>query len=77
MSQNTIMPFGKYKGKDLLHITEENPRYLLWLGTLKLRGDLKEAVLNLIDSDYFQESLAEYLEFELQCQHGCSESDLY
>lgn len=71
------MPFGKYKGKDLLYIIETNPRYLLWLNSIELKGDLKTAVPNLIETDYFSEALAEYLDNEIMCDHGCSESDLY
>jgi hypothetical protein len=77
MSQNTIVPFGKYKGKDLLYIIENNPRYLLWLNSIELKGDLSVAVPALIETDYFNEALAEYLDLEMLCDHGCTESDLY
>ena len=80
MSQNTKMPFGKYKGKDLLFIAENNPKYLLWLNTVDLREPLKAAVDSFTATQYFNECLEEYLESEAQywdAVRDCSESDLY
>lgn len=31
VNENFVMPFGKYKGKDLLEISESNPSYIIWL----------------------------------------------
>jgi uncharacterized protein (DUF3820 family) len=63
--QNFIMPFGKYKGKDLLFITEENPRYLIWLSTeCELKGPLKDAVLQMVETSYFKDALNEVVKNE-------------
>lgn len=31
MAENVIMPFGKYKGKSLKEIEEQDPNYIDWL----------------------------------------------
>lgn len=43
------MPFGKYKGEELYHIADEDPKYILWLTTLELDGNLKKVVDELAD----------------------------
>lgn len=58
--QNFIMPFGKYKGKDLLFITENNPKYLLWVQTIA-QGHLKEAVDSMVKTTYFKDAWLESL----------------
>jgi len=57
-AQNCIIPFGKYKGKDLLFVTENNPRYLLWLESVAY-GPLKEEIDKLIETDYFWDAVHE------------------
>jgi uncharacterized protein (DUF3820 family) len=58
MSQNTIMPFGKYKNRDLLFIAEMDPNYLLWLQTTA-KGKLLEDVNSFVKTDYFKDCLRE------------------
>ena len=41
------MPFGKYKGEELWHIADSDPKYILWLTTIELDGKLKEEVVML------------------------------
>lgn len=75
MSQNTIMPFGKYKGKDLLFIAENNPKYLIWLNSIELRGTLKTSVNDFVDSEYFIDCLHEFDKNEVLEDHGLSDDD--
>lgn len=78
--QNLIMPFGKHKGKDLLYIIEWHPKYMLWLSTIELKGKLAEAIPVLIETEYFKESLKEYLQSEqlyYEALRDCSDVDLY
>lgn len=70
--QNYKMPFGKYKGKDLLFITENNPKYLIWLDNeCELNGNLKSAVSQMVKTSYFKGALDEYLEAEEQYLEAC------
>ncbi len=31
---NLVMDFGKYKGRTIARIAEQDPRYLMWIGSL-------------------------------------------
>lgn len=72
--QSQVMPFGKYKGKDLLFIAENNPKYLLWLKSeCELRGKLKDAVWQFVETSYFKECLNTYTVAEEQFIEACYE----
>jgi hypothetical protein len=65
--QNQIMPFGKYKGKDLLFIGQWNPKYIIWLRDVaELREPLKTAVASFSETRLFKDSLFDYEESERQ-----------
>lgn len=51
MSQNFVIPFGKYKDHDLLHVAELEPKYLVWLDSVAT-GELKDALESFLDSKY-------------------------
>lgn len=57
--QNYIIPFGKYKGKDLLFVAENNPQYLNWLGTIVYESELKTELDKFLKTTYFLECLLE------------------
>lgn len=40
--QKMIIPFGKYKGKSIQYVLDENPKYLLWLKGIAKGNLLKE-----------------------------------
>jgi uncharacterized protein (DUF3820 family) len=61
--QNQIIPFGKYKGKDLLFVAENNPNYLTWLQTVA-NGKLKENLDKFLATDYFMDCYREHQEGE-------------
>lgn len=55
------MPFGKYKGKDLLFIGTFDPPYILWLcNKAQLREPLKTAVTEFSKTQLFRDSLYDY-----------------
>ena len=59
MSQNFVIPFGKYKDQDLLHVAEIEPKYLIWLDSIA-KGDLKDALESFLNSKYFKDCLHEF-----------------
>jgi uncharacterized protein (DUF3820 family) len=61
--QNQIIPFGKHKGKDLLSVAFDNPKYLLWLQTVA-NGKLKDNLDLFIATSYFKDRYEEYQEAE-------------
>jgi hypothetical protein len=52
-TQNCIIPFGKYKGKDLLFVAEHNPHYLNWLSTVVYESELKTELDKFLKTKYF------------------------
>jgi uncharacterized protein (DUF3820 family) len=52
-TQNCIIPFGKYKGKDLLFVAEHNPDYLNWLSTVVYESELKTELDKFLKTKYF------------------------
>jgi uncharacterized protein (DUF3820 family) len=52
-----VMPFGKYKGKTLLHVSTVNPRYINWLLSIDLFPETKKFVQECAE---FIESTHEY-----------------
>ena len=46
MTDNSIMPFGKYKGEKLCNVSA---KYLLWLYYKGCYGELKEYIVNNLD----------------------------
>jgi hypothetical protein len=65
MSQNTIIPFGKHKGKDLLFVAEWDAPYLLWLQTVA-KDKLLDDVNAFVKTDYFKDCLREAREEEYE-----------
>jgi hypothetical protein len=59
LSQNFVIPFGKYKNYDLLHVAESEPKYLIWLDSVA-EGNLKIALESFLNSKYFKDCLIEH-----------------
>lgn len=59
MTQNTMIPFGKYKGHDLLYVAEINPFYLLWLQSVA-KGNFKVSIDNFLTTSYFKDCIKEW-----------------
>lgn len=54
------MPFGKYKGKALLTIAEEDIGYIVWLSSIDLFSNLKAVVNDLLIQ--FKDEVYDYRE---------------
>jgi hypothetical protein len=68
MNQNFVLPFGKYRGDDLIYVAEVNPKYLLWLKSTA-KGELKENLDSFINTNYFKDCLLK-IEFNNQIEYG-------
>ncbi len=53
------IPFGRYKNKELMHVADENPKYLIWLESVA-KGKLKEELDKIIESEVFQKTLNDF-----------------
>lgn len=56
-SKEDIMRFGKYKGRAVKDIMEENAQYLLWLADVKaivLAKELEETIIELASQQHIE-----------------------
>lgn len=61
-SYDDIITFGKYAGKTIGQIADENPGYIVWLSELEL-VNFPDDILDDASSDYYEElALYAYME---------------